>query len=591
VKKRNEKGKMEKRLWSILVCLALLTGFTPLLLSSSPTPSELYSGLRTPEATNIISISAYQQYTNPFPLFDSLTESEMIGHGPDGDEPAQPNKGYWSLTVPGWGTLWDRWTSRFGTVVGKSTTKCLGDYSVGSEVPYGSNPDRLWVPNCIFFDFDFVLDVTQWHYLKFYLWLGPGATGYGEFGLKDVNGKWATIQYGPLSLQQWQPMSADIWNQSKWQIDSGFNWSAIVTFGVYASNWYGPSAALIDSPLFYTGPNDLPHGKISFSETETNFSRLFTELYYVASAIESGKEKEYDVYVVHASYRNKATSSVYVLPFVKIVMAMEDVASEYGNTEKPQAGYYDCQTVMTFGISIPPFSVSFPITLPQLQVDFQTSYGSGVYKVEWIVKDPWFVSGRDVVKRNNYADFVIAVKVPKGFKPYVTVMAEAQWYIYNPAREMYHKFTTEQLGWLIVDPPEASPINPEIPNPEPLPTDEIATAVIKEISITDFSRTQPVYFKRGDTIEVWLEIFWIIQDKPLSISVEITDSSGKLIGMVGLLASRYVNGTSRCGFGLQIPPFASTGTAEVKVGLWTNWKWEVDADQYGVDTTQTFDIR
>jgi hypothetical protein len=272
-------------------------------------------------------------------------------------------------------------------------------------------------------------------------------------------------------------------------------------------------------------------------------------------------------------------------------MAMEDVASEYGNTEKPQAGYYDYQTVMTFGISIPPFSVSFPITLPQLQVDFQTSYSSGVYKVEWVVKDPWFVSGRDVVKRNNYADFVIAVKVPKGFKPYVTVMAEAQWYIYNPAREMYHKFTIEQLGWLIVDPPEASPINPEIPNPELLPTDEIATAVIKEISITDFSRTQPVYFKRGDTIEVWLEIFWIIQDKPLSISVEITDSSGKLIGMVGLLASRYVNGTSRCGFVLQIPPFASIGTAKVRVGLWTNWKWEVDVDQYGVDTTQTFDIR
>ena len=706
---------MKKEMLTLVLSgVLLLSAYSLPTLSSQSILSQLYSGLHASETTNIMSISASLQYTNPFPLFDNLTESEMIGHGPDGDEPAQPNKGYWSLTVPGWGTLWDRWTG-FGTVVGKTTTKCVGNYSIGSQVPSGSNPGSLWIGNCIYFDFDFVVDVTQWHYLKFYLWLGPGATGYGEFGLKDANGKWATIQYGPLPLQQWQPMSADIWDQSKWgQIDSGFNWSAVVTLGVYASNWYGPSEALIDSPLFYTGSNDLPHGKISFSETETNFSRLFTELYYVASSIESGKE--YDVYVVHTSYRNKATSPVYILPFVKILMAMEDVASEYGNTETPQAGYYDYTVMMTFGISIPPFSVSFPITLPQLQVDFQTSYGSGVYKVEWTVKDPWFVSGRNVVKRNNYADFVITVKVPKGFKPYVTVMAEAQWYIYNPARDMYLKYATEQLGWLIVDPPEANPIDPEIPNPEPLPTDEIATAAIKEmkvrgynfisnpafafgtfgwslsdeaeitdtislrggssvklpplgtvrqsvsyryvdeitiecwvyspadnqtvaiaeeyeggttaisyilkagwnklqfnplqqhskivgVSITaDFSNTQPVYldyvdaykcknFNRGDSLEVWLEIFWVIQDKPLSISVEITDSSGKLIGMVELLASSYVNGTSICGFELQVPGFASTGTAEVRVGLWTNWKWKTNADEYGVDTTQTFDIR
>ncbi|MBS7252241.1 MAG: hypothetical protein KIH08_16880 [Candidatus Freyarchaeota archaeon] len=709
---------MEKLKSALLTAILLLPVCFTFSSSVPSIPSELWFGLRNGEETNSITkVSQVEnvEFTNPFPLYDNLTESPMIGWGPYGEEPALPNKGYWELKVPGWGVIWDRWTS-LGTVAGKSTTKCIGDYSVGSQVAFGSNPDRFWIPNCIYYDFEFVLDVTQWHYFKFYLWLGPGATGYGEFGLKDVNGKFATIQYGPLPLQQWLPMGADIWDQSKWgYIESGFNWSAVAGFGVYASNWWGPSEALIDSPLFYTGPNDLPHGKISAVETETNYSRLFVELYYLASA--TVNQKDYDVYVIHASFRNKVASPTLFLPFLKIIMAMEDVASEYGNTEKPQAGYYDYQTMMTFGISIPPFSISFPITLPQLEIDFSaSSFTPGIYKFEWVCKDPWRVS-RNVIKRNTYGDFVVAIKVPVGFKPYITVMAEAQWYMYNPVRDVFVKWTTEQVGWLVVDPPEATQINPTTPDPEPLPAEAPVKARIKEIKVrgcnfatnpafafgsfgwslsggaeitntvyqigyssvllpppfgairqsfapyryadeiilecsvyasvenqqigitleyqggatmrtyalttgwnkiqfdplphhskvtgiyvaVPSTNTDPIYldyvdiyqyknFKRDDWVEIWLEISWYIPDKPLSISVEITDSSGKTIDMWALLASRYVQGDSWCGFGGSIISRAEIGTVEVRARLWTNWKWESTADQYGWDVVQNFDI-
>lgn len=103
--------------------------------------------------------------------------------------------------------------------------------------------------------------------------------------------------------------------------------------------------------------------------------------------------------------------------------------------------------------------------------------------------------------------------------------------------------------------------------------------------------TQPVYldyvdvyqcrnFERDDYIEVWLKIFWPFKDTPLSISIEITDSSGELIGMSALLASGYVVGTSKCMFGMQLVKWASIGTAQVEVGLWTDWKWKPGAQRY-----------
>ena len=467
---------------------------------------------------------------------------------------------------------------------------------------------------------------------------------------------------------------------------------------------------------FEGGVPEVPDGLIDFDEMETEYSKVGVEL------IHAGPEyiEEYDLYTIHAAITNKGQAGYFrILPFVKLLIVMDDEASEYLANHEPQHGYYDYQNVISFGV--PGVPISFPITLPQLQVEYSTFYEDGMYKVQWVVSDPTlnqWASGRNVIQKNCYADFAITVKVPAKFKPYVEVMAELTWYIGYPALGgcIFVKDFTEQICWLVVDPPGANPINPVTLTPEPLPEsvpsgvdikniqvrgcnfignpafefgsflwslsggasitntishngqasakllrgseisqslypcrygDEVEIScwvysnctsqvlafyavytddsyeyeqyspcigwsrfafqpenhkTIKAIRIYDIEDWGvPIYiddvdahkirnFEKGEYYEVWLDVYWLNDGFPLSICVEIVDASGEKTMMCALLASGWVHGESRCGFGLFVPTWASVGTAEVRVSLWTDWKWEATADQYGWDTAMEFDI-
>lgn len=658
--------------------------------------------------------------TNPWPQHDELTENVNW-------PPLDPWDGF---EVPGYGLWWELYSGVWQNVMiveNRTYNVCVGKYSVMSRVRAFGIGDPYWIPHFVVFWPSEYLDLTKWHYIKYYISLGGFCDGFCQIGFfnGDIYGdyEYAVIDYTTSNNNQFYPKSFDCWDHSKWRVSAGFNWSAVNGLAFFARTYTGSgddsglNDMWIDSPILYSGSTDVPYGLIDTDERETEYSKIGVEL------IHAGPEylEEYDLYTIHMTVANKGTKAGYCwfLPFVKVLIVMDDVASEYLANHEPQHGYYDYQNVLSFGV--PGVPISFPITLPQLQVDYSDFYEDNLYKVQWTVSDPNFGpwgTGRSVIRNNCYADFVITVKVPAKFKPYVAIMAELKWYvgIITPTGLKFGHALTEQICWLTVDPPEANPINPTVPDSEPLPEsvpsgvdiksiqvrgrnfvgnpafefgsflwslsggasitntishngqasakllrgseisqslypcrygDEVEIScwiysnctsqvlafyavytddsyeyeqyspcigwsrfafqpenhkTIKAIRIYDIEDWGvPIYiddvdaykrrnFEKGEYYEVWLDVYWLNDDFPFSIYVEIVDASGEKTMMCGLWASGWVHGESRCGFGLIVPTWASVGTAEVRVSLWTDWKWEATADQYGWDTAMEFDI-
>jgi len=741
----------KKTLISTLICLALMlstfstlqtpsssatyakdksTNLTTKTTTSEPSAA-LYSDIfNCPQLSSPMSHSQSNKImgaltvTDPWPQHDELTENVDW-------PPLDPWDGF---QVPGYGLWWEIYGGVWQNVMiveNRTYNVCVGEYSVMSRVRAFGIGDPYWIPHFVVFWPSEYLDLNNWHYIKYFICLGGYCDGFCQIGFfnGDIYGDYecAFINYATSNDNQFHPKSFDLTNHSEWTVSAGFNWSAVNGLAFFARTYAGSgdnsglNDMWIDSPILYSGSTDVPYGLIDTDERETEYSKIGVEL------IHAGPEylEQYDLYTIHMTVVNKGTKAGYCwfLPFVKVLIVMDDVASEYLANHEPQHGYYDYQSVLSFGV--PGVPISFPITLPQLQVDYSDFYEDNLYKVQWAVSDPSFGglwgTGRSVIKNNCYADFVITVKVPATFKPYVSVMAELQWYvgIVTPTGLKFGKALTEQICWLTVDPPEATPIESTTPNPETLP-EEVPSGVdinsiqvrgdnfladpcfefngfrwqfINGATVTDTishgggytsksamlptSRkvrqplgpywygdevwfecyvysdttgqrvqlwmeladnsmavtqvdlsvgwnwirlgcsqhkkisaftvyahpynTHAIYvddcdaykrrnFEKGECYEVWLDVYWLNDGFPLSISVEMTDSSGEKIGLCALLASGWVHGNSACIFGLVLPDWAELGNATIRVGLWTNWKWEATADQYGWDTAMEFDI-
>jgi len=97
-------------------------------------------------------------------------------------------------------------------------------------------------------------------------------------------------------------------------------------------------------------------------------------------------------------------------------------------------------------------------------------------------------------------------------------------------------------------------------------------------------------FKRGDYIDVHINLTWDAVDQPMAFVMNITDSGGQMIGYLALQASRYVVGNSEIWMGLRIPHFAQTGEARIHCTLWTDWPWEESAKRYGSEKIETIEI-
>jgi len=97
-------------------------------------------------------------------------------------------------------------------------------------------------------------------------------------------------------------------------------------------------------------------------------------------------------------------------------------------------------------------------------------------------------------------------------------------------------------------------------------------------------------FKRRDFTEIHTNLTWTEEDQPMAFAINITDSSGQMIGFVALCCERYVIGSSQILFGFQIPHFAQPGEARIDCSLWTDWPWEKNARRYGSEKIVTIEI-
>jgi len=389
-----------------------------------------------------------------YPENDVWTEFEFEGVY---DDPL----GYYEINVTD-GTWWN---DLDGLTV--SQLHVRGTQSIGS-VRRGGNP--LWAL-CLFFEFDTFFDASQWQAFSFWVHLSTYSEDYLMFGLYDENINLATIMYNCTSgsgVFEWK--WADF-SDPNWWVDEGFDWSRILGF-VFATDafegdeltWY---YMRIDYPLFWRDPDFVPYGLIDIAELESPSMRLCGQL------IRHGPEsiEEYDFYSVHMTIKNKWTddpTEIVCMPYLKILMVVSGVADEFPESHQPRSGEYDHQSVVSF--ALPGLPVSFPITLPMLTIEYNSWYEDGFFKVEWVGKYglyPAYCIGSSVIE--DYGDFVIGLRVPADFKPYVAIMAEAVWYEYhqiNVHTGLFIYKTDERLYWLVVDPPGVEEFTPELP---PLP--------------------------------------------------------------------------------------------------------------------------
>lgn len=140
-------------------------------------------------------------------------------------------------------------------------------------------------------------------------------------------------------------------------------------------------------------------------------------------------------------------------------------------------------------------------------------------------------------------------------------------------------------------PPETNPIEPSLPDAISYPTEAPLGVTINKASFSFRNGRPLINLKRGDCMEVELAIRF--QDKnrqQLYVSAELTDSSGKVVDATEILSPIWVYGNTTVTFSLQIPSFASLGTAKISLSLWTTWKWAPNADQYGFNISESFNI-
>lgn len=539
--------------------------------------------------------------TDPWPQHDELTENVDW-------PPLNPCDGF---SVPDYGWWWEINGGIWGNVMiveNRTYNVCVDKYSVMSRVRAFGIGDPYWIPHFVVFWPSEYLDLTKWHYIKYYISLGGFCDGFCQIGFfsGDIYGdyEYAVINYTTSNDNQFYPKSFDCWDYSKWKVSAGFNWSAVdgLAFFARTSAGSGDDSGLndmwIDSPILYSGSTDVPYGLIDFDEMETEDSEIGVEL------IHAGPESiaDYDFYTIHVTFRSKGRMAAYwILPFVKILMVMDDEASEYLNNHQPQHGYYDYQTVMSYGV--PGIPISFPIVLPQLQVEYSEYYEDGLYKIQWIVRDPMRVlfMGRNVIENNCYADFTVTIKVPARFKPYIALMAEAQWYECEHSEVWGHTWShekTEQLCWLVVDPPEASTITPEVPTPTVLPTEVPAGVTINEMRTLDFHYETPkTVFQRGDSFGLFVNYAWRIENATqYAFDARVYDSRGELIGGFWLKCwiwkeGYYIlTGTKWMIVGFSIPQSAALGEAKIVCRFLTDWSFEPTSDVYGFEEVITIEI-
>ncbi|MEM3011587.1 MAG: hypothetical protein QXE76_07235, partial [Candidatus Bathyarchaeia archaeon] len=423
-----------------------------IFLSSVVFPSTFISSLLT------TSCIATLIPTNPFPLHDEFTENAN----------AEPRTPYLYIEVPNYGTWTDNWLTLGNRVGTDDQKKYANDVSIVDEVTATGVGNPAWVPHHLFFVFEQPIDVTQWHFIKFYEALGNGNSGYCQFGFFTGpigHEKYAYVSYSLPTNGMFYQQCFDIW-EGQWTVEQGFDWHYVYGFAFWASTLCGPTDMWIDFPLLYSPQTPPPGGLIDMDELIGDRLGLFAMLYHCAEE----SIPDYDFYAVEVKIQDLlgAGANFEYPSYAKIHIETNALAEERPPNHEPHAGDYgEVQLPIDFSI----YGVGFSLRLPAQHVKYNTRYENNKFIIEWDVARGYLVGpgGKGLIIFYDYASFWVMLRVPEGFKLQAMIFAEVVWYKY--VREGYVEGHRESLYWAVVDPGGCEQITPTVP--ETLNTPEI----------------------------------------------------------------------------------------------------------------------
>lgn len=200
----------------------------------------------------------------------------------------------------------------------------------------------------------------------------------------------------------------------------------------------------------------------------------------------SEQDPEYDYYSIKVMladvmYQNSPLTSP-LKATVRIAVPL--CAGEPPGSHEPQVGFYSSQNTINFGF----YGISFSMKIPARYVTYSTTTDYNFRYFDWTIDGSaygfawWFIF-------QDYADFSVGIRVPKGYQPDVWAGGWVAWYTFYGAVFTYH--SQESYYWLHVTATEEQLSVPKQTPSIPIVPDTPLTLPIQEMSTTQSLEQTP----------------------------------------------------------------------------------------------------
>lgn len=585
-KKEKRRGrKLQKKvLISILGCLLLLTMFSslPFVWTLKETTFSDLSNLKIEPPASLkdnlmAAASGRPPWTNPFPLYDDLTEHLTWTNG------------YWRIYYFGYWYEQNRQTIVLPDT--RNGTNIAGNLSL-IDIAYAGH-------HYLTFYFDWRMDLTSVTYIKFYQALTSGHTGrcffaFFSFGETIDQPYWATINYSLPANGLFVRQELNISQRNNWEIDSQFDWTNVDGFMFGSETQNVQCAMWIDTPKFYSNYEDpLPVGeRIDSAEGIGEFvdlivgdirTRMIVEMWHgnISGGFEYWLLK---VYLEDFFYLNHTWTRIHPA-YIKLDVILPFQAEEHPPSHYPQAGFVGSARTST-GLSYG--GIGFSITSAEKYINYYSNYENGTFNVQWNVEPSHILGSTSGCLFYDYCEFAIGFRTPVGIKPWAFVATEVKFY--TPAMPFewwpdWSYINTERVDWLYVDPPGSEPITPGAMSPMPQTPDTLYWVGVNQMQIKNFDGAVIVNLQRRVPIGIlWINYTWWMPNRTqYCLDVRIYDSKGNEIAVMMMKmwkAEGYLpQYQTLWGFGLYIPGSAETGEAKIVVRILNDWPL-IDDSEY-----------
>jgi hypothetical protein len=413
--------------------------------------------LRQSSSVSTASIYGRPPWTDPWPDYDQLTEDAFYVNN-DGEVLLDVYCfGYWHELAP----------NVYNPIAKYGRPDSIGNYSV---LDIGNTHNHL----CFYFDFP--MNFTEFHYIKYYQSLGMGHTGNCYFLFFEFNDAQTYVAYVNYTVNNNGLFYRQQFNMSQlnnWYIDPQFDFGKIEGFMIAAEVATPGYQMWVDTPKFYGFPDPLPvnevideaQGKAEIIDVHEVEPRTTTTVQMYHGNISSGYEHWLlKVYVEDEYYYTHTSTSAHP-SYCKV----EAIIGGDGNTFEnppyhyPQAGYVGSARTSS-GLSY--YGIGFSVTSAEKYISYSRSYENGAMHIEWDVEPSNFwgsVSGSIFC---DYAEFAVGFCTPIGYKPWAYVYTEISYYAPAMPFDWWPDWSERQhecVRWLYVDPPGSNPTSPGTP--------------------------------------------------------------------------------------------------------------------------------